>query len=454
MFSPEDNVIDFSAFAAIPNLPPQNIEAEEAILGGILIDPEAISRVSEFLLKEAFYINAHAAIYQAALSLYASSQPTDLLSVTAYLADHKMLDKVGGRTKLAQLVDGTVSAVNIDAHAALVMDKYTRRCLLSSANMIEKLAHDGTKPVSAVVDQAEQIVYNIACSSKKVDYLQVETVAQICPRVWQQMEQGKTLGLQTGFLDLDAKTGGFYPGTLTIAAARTAIGKTQLAIALTYQIAAVGLPVVFFTCEMSKEEITNRLLARISLLDSNHLRTATIMESEWAHLAASLKTLSDLPIHIHSSASSSSIQMRGVLRRVASQYGGKLGLVVLDYIQLLGEGTDNRVQELDKIVRDFRTLAKEFNVPCFGLAQINRGVETRSNKRPLLSDIRESGAIEAHADVVMLLYRDEYYNPSSPDRGTIEIDVAKNRHGQTGTVKMQFFPQYSLFRNLAGGIGR
>lgn len=448
---PDSNVIDFASFAGTPALPPHNIEAEEAILGGILLDPEAIGRISDRLVPEAFYISAHATIYRAALNLHSLGRPTDLLSLTAWLVDNKFLDKVGGRSKLAQLV--TVSALNIDALADLVMDKYTRRRLISAASQIERLAHDGTKSLEQVTDEAEQIVYRIAQSGKPADLNQVESIADVGPRLWEQLEQGKILGTRTNgaFADLDDMTGGLYPGTLTIAAARTSIGKTHLAIALAYEVARQGLPVVFFTCEMSKEQIANRLLARISMIDSDRLRDGRITKQEWEHLANALDVLMALPIHIHSAPRPSATEMRSVLRRTAGQHGGKLGLVVLDYIQLLGDSADNRVNELDKVVRDFRALGKEFDVPCFGLAQINRSVEGRADKRPLLSDIRESGSLEAHADVVLLLYRDDYYNPSSTDRGIIELAVAKNRHGKTGTVRMLFAPAFSLFRNLARG---
>ncbi len=225
--------------------------------------------------------------------------------------------------------------------------------------------------------------------------------------------------------------------------------NTQLAIALTYEIAKQGLPVVFFTCEMSKEEIANRLLARIAMVDSARLREGDIRASEWEHLAKATGALAELPIYIHSASAPKTAEMRSVLRRVAAQHDGKLGLVILDYIQLLGDGGDKRVDELDKIVREFRGLANDFNVPCLGLAQINRGVEGRDNKRPRLSDIRECGGIENHADVVLLLYRDEYYNTDTLDRGIIELDIAKNRNRQTGMVRMLFAPEFSLFRNLA-----
>lgn len=448
---PDSNVIDFASFVGTPALPPHNIEAEEAILGGILLDPEAIGRISDRLVPEAFYITGHATIYRAALNLHNLGKPTDLLSLTAWLVDNKFLDKVGGRSKLAQLV--TVSAINIDALADLVIDKYTRRRLISAASQIEKLAHDGTKSLEQVSDEAEQIVYRIAQSGKTTDLNQVETLADVGPRLWEQLEQGKTTGIKTNgtFFDLDAMLGGFRPGDLVIAAGRTSMGKTQLAIALAYEVARQGLPVVFFTCEMSKEEIANRLLARIALVDSDRLRNGRIAKDEWGHLANALDALMALPIHVHSAACPRTTEMRSVLRRVAGRHGGKLGMVILDYIQLLGDSADNRVNELDKIVRDFKAIAKEFNVPAVGLAQINRGVESRAEKRPLLSDIRESGAIENHADAVALLYRDEYYNKTSADKGIIEIDIAKNRHGKTGTVRMLFSPEYSLFRNLARG---
>lgn len=452
MFSPDDKIIDFAAFTAAPTLPPQNPEMEMALLGGLLLDGQAIEHIAEIIDTPAvFYLHSHATVYRGCLALHAADQPIDLLTLTSWLTDQKLLDKVGGRAFLVNLIDCAVSAVNLDIYARLLLDKYLRRRLLSAVSDIERSAHDGSKSAEQILDESEQLIYAIADSNKSTQINQGESTADISPRLWRQLEAGKTLGIPTGFLDLDAMTGGLYPGTLMVAAGRTAMGKSQFAVALTYEVAARGLPVVFFSCEMSKEEIANRLLARIALIDSAKLRDAKVEPHQWEKLAAASSDLSDLKVHILDLPRPSAAQMRAVLRRVQKQYG-QIGLVVLDYIQLLGDGADNRVNELDRIVRDFRDLAKEFHVPALGLAQINRGVEQRSNKRPLLSDIRDCGGIEQHADVVLLLYRDSYYNPSSPDRGLIEIEVAKNRGNQTGVVKMLFSPEYSLLRNLARGV--
>lgn len=355
-----------------------------------MLDPGAIAIVVEILPADAFYINAHKILYRAAISLHNQILPTDLMCIMSWLSDHDQLAAIGGKGKLVQIMDRAVSSLNIDVLANLLLEKYERRCLIHAANEARGLAHDGSVPIEEVKDRTEQLIYEIT----KVDAgaNQVESFEEISPRIWERLEQGRSLGIKTGFLDLDEMTGGFYPGTLTIAAARTGLGKTQLAIALTYEIAKQGLPVIFFSCEMSKEDIGDRLLARAALVDSNKLREGKISPEDWEHLTAALANLNELPVHIHSVPNPSITQIRSVVRSVAAQYGGKLGLVVLDYIQLLGKdgaNFNNRASELDTIVKEFRALAKEFNVACFGLAQINRGVEGRSDKRPFLSDIRE-----------------------------------------------------------------
>ena len=432
-------------------LPPQNIEAEEAILGGILLDPEAISRVSDRLVADAFYISAHKDIYQAAIRLYSGGKPTDLLSLTAWLADHNLLDKVGGKSKLAQLVDRTVSAVNIDALAALVMDKYLRRQLIKSGSEIVHLGYETEKELATVLDQAEQKVFGITQERPQQGLVSIsDTLIQTFQDI-ESHNQGIALpGLACNFYDLDAMTGGFQRSDLIIVAGRPAMGKTSFCLNLAYNIAALHkLPVAIFSLEMSQEQLVQRLLSSEAGIESQRLRKGLISQNEWEKLSVALGNLSELPIFIDDTPNITVTEMRSQARRLQAEQKKEMGLILIDYLQLMEGSGDNRVQELSKITRSLKGLARELNTPIIALSQLSRGVEARTNKRPMMSDLRESGSIEQDADIVIMLYRDSYYNPDSPDRDTAEVIIAKHRNGPTGTVKLLFNPNLTKFVNLA-----
>lgn len=432
-------------------LPPQNIEAEEAILGGILLDPEAISRVSDRLVADAFYISAHKDIYQAAIRLYSGGKPTDLLSLTAWLADHNLLDKVGGKSKLAQLVDRTVSAVNIDALAALVMDKYLRRQLIKSGSEIVHLGYETDKELPTVLDQAEQKVFSITQERPQQGLVSIsDTLIQTFQDI-ESHNQGIALpGLACNFYDLDAMTGGFQRSDLIIVAGRPAMGKTSFCLNLAYNIAALHkLPVAIFSLEMSQEQLVQRLLSSEAGIESQRLRKGLISQNEWEKLSVALGNLSELPIFIDDTPNITVTEMRSQARRLQAEQKKEMGLILIDYLQLMEGSGDNRVQELSKITRSLKGLARELNTPIIALSQLSRGVEARTNKRPMMSDLRESGSIEQDADIVIMLYRDSYYNPDSPDRDTAEVIIAKHRNGPTGTVKLLFNPNLTKFVNLA-----
>ncbi|MBF2007013.1 replicative DNA helicase [Chlorogloeopsis fritschii PCC 9212] len=432
-------------------LPPQNIEAEEAILGGILLDPEAIGRVSDRLVPEAFYISAHKDIYQAALRLHSQSKPTDLLAVTSWLNDHDLLARVGGRNKLASLVDRTVSAVNIDALATLVMEKYLRRQLIKTGNEIVQLGYQTEDELPQILDQAEQKVFAIAQERPQSGLVHI---ADTLVNTFQDIEtrhQGVALpGIPCGFYDLDAMTSGFQPSDLIIVAGRPSMGKTAFCLNLAYNVAALyKLPVAIFSLEMSKEQLVQRLLASEAEIESGYLRSGRISQSQWEPLSRAIGMLSEMPIFIDDTPNITVTEMRSQARRLQAEVGTNLGLIVIDYLQLMEGAGDNRVQELSRITRKIKGLARELSVPVIALSQLSRGVEARTNKRPMLSDLRESGSIEQDADLVIMLYRDEYYNPDTPERGIAEIVIAKHRNGPTGTVKLLFDPQFTKFKNLA-----
>lgn len=433
-------------------LPPQNIEAEEAILGGILLDPEAISRVLEMLRPEFFAIPSHQSIYRAMVELHQQGKPTDLMTVTTWLGDRDLLEKVGGQMKIASLVERTVSAVNIDQYAALVVDKFLRRKLIQAGNEIVEIGYQTSIELETVLDSAEKKVFGLTQERPQQELVSIsETLVNTFQEV-EDRNQGVALpGIPCGFYDLDAMTGGFQRSDLIIVAGRPSMGKTSFAINIAHNIAITQkLPIAIFSLEMSKEQLVQRLLASEAKIESNRLRAGRISQNEWEPLIQAIGTLSEQPIFIDDTPNITVNEMRSKARRLQTENGGALGLILLDYLQLMeGSGSDNRVQELSRITRSLKGLARELCVPIISLSQLSRSVETRTNKRPMMSDLRESGSIEQDADLVIMLYREEYYNPDTPDRGISEVIITKHRNGPVGTIKLLFDSQFTRFRNLA-----
>jgi replicative DNA helicase len=446
-------VIDFS-FAN--SLPPQNVDAEEAILGGILLDPEAIGRVAELLLRpEAFYINAHKEIYKAALVLHNQGKPTDLMSVTTWLYDHELLEKVGGQAKLAELVDRTVSAVNVDRYAALVMDKYLRRQLIHAGNEIVQLGHETSIELETVLDQAEQKVFGVTVQKASERY-QLEDASEMGSSLFASIETGKRAGELVGWYDLEALTGGVHRKTLTVIGGATSMGKTQVMLGLSHAIMTqLNQPVLFFSCEMDKDSINQRLLARLSGIDNSRLFKGPlpggINEDEWELVAQAMGVFSHLPWMVYDQPNPSITTIRSVVKQAILRQG-QLGAVFLDYVQMLSLGSmaHNRNLELGFLTRELRAIAKDFDVAFYLGSQINREVEKRSNKRPTKADLRDSGEIAEAADAVIMLYRDAYYSKNPYDR-TLELIVDKNRiYGKVGTAKMLVNLEISKFMPIAG----
>ncbi|ACK68051.1 replicative DNA helicase [Rippkaea orientalis PCC 8801] len=432
-------------------LPPQNIEAEESILGGILLDREAMGRVADLITPDAFYVQAHKDIYEAALKLYAQGKPTDFLTVKSILEDHQLLEKVGGTDKLNQLLDSTVAAVNIDRYAALVMDKYLRRQLISAGHEITELGFETTKELEQVLDESEKKIFSLTQKRPQEGLIPIaDTLVQTYSELEKRHQKTALPGIQTDFYDLDAMTGGLQRSDLIIIAGRPSMGKTAFGLAMAANVAQKSqLPVAIFSLEMSKEQLSLRLLAAESKIEGNRLRTGRFVQNEYEQLSMAIGTLSEMPIYIDDSATTSVMQIRSQVRRLQAEKKGELGLVLIDYLQLMeGSGGDNRNQELSKITRSLKGLAREAQVPVIALSQLSRGVEARNNKRPMMSDLRESGAIEQDADLIMMLYRDEYYNPDSVDRGIAEVIITKHRNGPTGVVKLLFQPEFTQFLNM------
>ena len=431
------------------NLPPTNIEAEEAILGSILFDPGAIDIAAPILPTEAFYVAAHQQIYKAALKLHVQDKPTDLMSVSTWLKDRKSLTKAGGTAKLAQLLNRTISATNIDRHIVLVLEKYQRRQLIVAANEIEALGYDNATELETVFNTSQEKIFNL--TTNKQDKFKPLPIGVALASVFEKIEQGSSPAYPTGLEDLDALIGGLIKQDLIVIAARASMGKTWLACHLANHIAtSQQKPIVFFSAEMSNEQLTRRFLSMHTGIDSHRLMHNQIYEDEYDVLVSGLTKLAELPIIIDDTPANqlTPSKVRSVLRRIRSDKG-ELGLVVLDYIQKLGDrACRNRAQTVGKFSGAFKDIAKEFDVPFVTLAQINRGVESQTNKRPSMSDIKDSGDIEQDMDLGLMLYRDEYYNPDTTESGVMEIIVGKNRNGSTGNCHIQFNPSIGRFMSL------
>jgi replicative DNA helicase len=432
-------------------IPPQNIEVEEAILGGILLDPEAIGRVAEKLVPEAFYTPTHVDIYKAALALNSQGKPTDLITLTDWLIDRKQLEKIGGQAKLIQLLERTVSAVNIDSLAVLVMDKYIRRELIKAGTEVTQLGYAADRPLETVLDESEQQILNLTQARPKLGLTPIrEIVTSTYQDIQDRHDKVIPPGLTSDFSDLDGMTGGFQRSDLIIIAGRPAMGKTAVSLNIAYNMAKLhGLPVLVFSLEMSKDQLVQRIIASEAGVDSNRLRSGRISPNEWDSVYKAVDRISELPIFIDDNASMTLMEMRSQARKKQAEHGGSLGLIMIDYLQLMEGTSDNRVQEISKITRGLKGLARELQVPVISLSQLSRGVEARNNKRPMMSDLRESGSIEQDADLIIMLYRDAYYNPDTVDRDITELIITKHRNGPTGVVKLVFDPALTKFKNLA-----
>ncbi|GFE72034.1 replicative DNA helicase [Chroococcus sp. FPU101] len=445
-------------------LPPQNIETEEAILGGILLDPKALDRIINELPAEAFYVEAHRKIYKAAIALHRNGQPTDLMTVSAYLADFGELNWVGGLARLAQLVDRTVSAINIDRYAALVMDKYLRRELSRTGMQIHDLAHDTTSELNTILYQSEQQLFQVSNrkqSSKTQPNLDVAIAA------FNELENENPI-YPTGIYDLDELIAGFEPGTLTILAGRPSMGKSFCAMFLTLQmIVKHELSVLFFSLEMTAKQLEYRLWSLLSVHPAyRHLNSLPLMSERIRQHRANRQKLSqaemdtiikvlgvatELPLYFNDDRGITVSGMASECRHLISE-GKKLGLVVVDYLQMMASDTreGNRSYELGDVARELYKMAGDLNVPILALSQISRAVETRNNKRPTMADLSQSGILEMVADNIIMAYRDGYYNPDTPEREVLELIVSKSRHGSTGTVKCLFEQSYGLIKNMRG----
>lgn len=433
------------------NLPPTNIEAEEAILGGILLDPKAIAIVADILPLEAFSISTHQQIYKAALELHHKDKQVDYMNISTWLSDHKLLKKVGGTAKLSQLLNRTVSAVNIDRYSFLVLDKYQRRRLIAAGHEIIDLGYDTSTELETVFEIAESKIFDLTTNKK--DKFTTEAINDCLADIFNELEQGSLPLYPTGLTDLDSLIGGLTKQDLIIVAARPSMGKSWFACYLANHIASKEKkPVVFFSAEMSRKQLTKRFLAMHTGIDSQRLMNNVIYQEEMDSLVNGLSNLAELPIEINDTPAEqlTPAKIRSELRKIQSKRG-ELGLVVLDYIQKLGDrAAGNRAQVIGKYSGACKDIAKQFNVPFVVLAQINRGVESQSNKRPNMASLKDSGDIEQDGDLLLMLYRDDYYNSNTEAPGVMEIIVGKNRNGATGTCQVRFDPSVGQFNDREG----
>ena len=441
-----ENVVD-----ELKKIPPQQVEAEQSLLGGILIDNDGLPQALEILRGDEFYREAHRVIYAAVQELFERNEPVDLVTIAALLAERNQLETVGGATYLASLANTVPSAANVSSYARIVNEKALLRRLIQAANEISASAYGGGKDVEAILDQAEAAIFGITESRIRNSYFSLKEVIKKSIESIERFQEYRDVvtGIPSHFTDLDKLTAGFQRSDLIIIAARPSMGKTAFALNLARNAAVEGIPVGIFSLEMSKEQLAMRLLCSEARVDSHKIRTGFLSQQECAKLLAAAGALTDAPMYIDDTANISPLELRAKARRMMADRG--LGMVVVDYLQLMKgrENSERREQEISEISRSLKGLAKELNIPVIALSQLNRKVEERGDKRPMLSDLRESGAIEQDADVIMFLYRDEVYNKGTSEPGVAEVNIGKQRNGPTGGVKLAFIGSYTRFENLA-----
>jgi replicative DNA helicase len=447
--------IDYQEGRSQLRVPPSNVDAEESVLGSAMISADAVNVVMDSLEPGDFYKPAHQLIFEAIVELFDANQAIDAITVSDALSRRGQLDRMGGIAYLTGLIDKVPTASNAAYYATIVEENALRRRLLDASAGIGGLAFEDAD-IAEVMDQAEQAIFKVA------ERRMGDGLVPVRPLVHSTLEQIEELGARgseitgvpTGFKDLDRRLAGLHPANLVVVAARPSMGKSALAGNIALNVALAGHPVAVFTLEMSREEVVQRLLCSKGRVDSQKLRTGQLGENEWQRVARAAGELFEAPFYVDDSASLTVTEIRAKCRRLKRQQG--LGLVVVDYIQLMTGGnrrTENRQQEIAEISRNLKNLARELHVPIIAVSQLNRALEQRQDKRPMLGDLRESGAIEQDADVVMFIYRDEYYHPENiENKGVAEVNVAKHRAGSTGRVDMTFLGEFTLFSDLGRDV--
>jgi replicative DNA helicase len=434
-------------------VPPQNLEAEESVLGAMLLSPGAIGAVSEIVDASDFYRDSHGAIFRTALTLYAKGEPVDAITLIDALEERSELEAVGGRSRVHELAALVPATANAAHYARIVRETATLRGLIRVGGEIARLGWDRPGETPDLVDRAEQIMFELSQQRVSSEFSHIETLLkESFERITALYEAGAEItGVPSGYRDLDRVTSGFQPGNLIIVAARPSMGKSALALCMA---ANLGVrhetPVALFTLEMSKAEVTQRLLCSEAKVESQRLRSGRLAADDWPRLVAAGDKLMKAPIYVDDTGSITMMELRSKARRLKSKLP-TLGLIVVDYLQLMtsGSSAESRVQEVSQISRQLKVLARDLELPIVALSQLSRAVEQRHDKRPILSDLRESGSIEQDADIVAFVYRDEYYNEESDQQGLAELIVAKHRNGPTDAVKLSFLKRYAKFADLA-----
>jgi len=436
-------------------IPPQNINAERSILGSILLDKDAIIKIIDIVVPEDFYEDRNGIIYNAMLKLFEKRQPIDIVTISEILEAADQIKEIGGSSYLAEIVNDTPSASNIVHYAQICRDKAVLRRLISAASNISDLGYDEDSEISDTLDKAEQSLFSISQKFLKNKFVAIHDVLTEAfdriDKIHKDKDKGALRGVPSGFKQLDNITSGFQNSDLIILAARPSMGKTSFALNLAEH-AAIDekIPVGIFSLEMSKDQLVDRLLSSQAGVDSWKLRTGNLSDDDFPKIGYAMGVLSEAPIFIDDSAGGNIMEIRAKARRLQMEHG--LGLIILDYLQLMegrsNSGDSNRVQEISEISRSLKGLARELNIPIIALSQLSRAVEHRDNKRPQLSDLRESGSIEQDADIVMFLYREEYYNPDTDKKGLTEVLIKKHRNGPTGQLELFFNPAQMRFADL------
>jgi replicative DNA helicase len=440
-------------------VPPHSIEAEQSVLGGLLLDNAAWDKIADMVSADDFYRFDHRLIFQHIVKLINASRPADVITVFDSLTSAAKAEEAGGISYLNALAQNTPSAANIRRYAEIVRDRGVLRKLISVSDEITSAAFNPQgKEVKQMLDEAESKIFAIAEEGargsqgfQEIQPLLTQVVERI-DELYNRDNPNEITGVPTGFVDLDRMTSGLQPGDLIIVAGRPSMGKTAFSVNIGETVAVEsGLPVAIFSMEMGGTQLAMRMLGSVGRLDQHRLRTGRLNDDDWPRLTHAIQKMNDAQVYIDETPALNSIELRARSRRLARTCG-KLGLIIVDYLQLMSANSpgENRATEISEISRNLKGLAKELNCPVIALSQLNRSLEQRPNKRPVMSDLRESGAIEQDADLILFIYRDEVYNPDSPDKGMAEIIIGKQRNGPIGSVRMTFLGQYTKFENYAG----
>jgi replicative DNA helicase len=437
-------------------LPPQNIEAEYSVLGGLMLEREAFDQVSDLINADDFYKPAHQVIYRTIAELHHKSQPVDLVTVTNALQTKNELDQIGGPEYLLSLLDKVVSAANIDSHAKIIHEKsLLRRLISTSSGLIEKAYGSDYENAESLIDLAESEILKVGEKKNSAGLIGPREIVAASFNKMNELfnRKAEVTGLPTGFTDLDKMTSGLNPGELIIIAARPSMGKTAFSLNIASHIALrAKKSVAYFSVEMSKESLMMRVIAAEARVSIEEIKTGRILDTSWPRLIAACGTIADAPVFIDETSGISPFEIRARCRRLKATHG--LDCIMIDYLQLmdLKLKVESRERAVAEISKNLKAIAKEMQIPVIALAQLNRGVEGRSDRKPMLSDLRESGSIEQDADVIMMLYREDYYDKESPEKqGAAKVIVAKNRNGPTGDVDLRFDGKYNLFRDADKG---